>query len=142
MVWDDPAIVGALQLANLLHDKWSSLKLDAISIPRDEQPKTSPRDLQLEIIGRGGSRILWGRAPTYHHPAELEPAQKIRRIEKYLADFGDYVRPSGPYEIDIRHWQEISRTSLVSKPAPTKPAKGLKEESRHQTSESRKKPRH
>jgi len=28
---------------------------------------------------------------------------------KYVTDFGGFDRPHGPYEIDIRHWQEISR---------------------------------
>lgn len=139
--WDDPAILAAAQLASYLKDKWTPLKLEAITVDRSDASKTLWKDLSLVLIGRGGSRILWGRAPGIDYPGELEPTQKIRRIEKYLADFGDYVRPSGPYEIDIRHWHEISRHALVVAPTSTKPVKSPKDEARRPNPEPRRKSR-
>jgi hypothetical protein len=121
-VWNDPAILAAASLANLLGSKWKSLKLEAISVPRTIDPNMRSTDVPLELVGRGGSRIVWGRGPGSDHPGELEATQKIRRIEKYLVDYGDFSQPNGPYEIDIRHWQEISRRPLASDQAQAKPA--------------------
>lgn len=110
--WRDPAVLGAAQLAELLGAKWKDLSLDAIHLPRYQRSQTKTDELTFDLQTRGGSRILWGRAPSTDHPGELTPEQKIGRLEKYLADFGSFDAPHGPYEIDIRHWQEISRRPL------------------------------
>ena len=125
-VWNDPGILAAARLAHLLLGRWKTLKLEAISIPRTANPATEPNDIILELIGQGGSRIVWGRPPGNDHPGELEATEKVGRLEKYLVDFGDYHLPHGPYEIDIRHWQEISRRPLVVEQVQAKPAKTLK----------------
>lgn len=136
--WQDPSLIAAARLAKLLGSKWSSLKLEAIVVPATATAKTNVNDVPLELIGEGGSKIIWGRTPDTDHPGELEPAQKIRRLEKYLADFGNYGQPKGPYEIDIRHWQEISRRPLVVEPEQSKPSKTPKVEARHHSESKRK----
>jgi hypothetical protein len=141
IAWSDPALLAAARLASLLGEKWTSLKLEAISIPRNLDPSLDINDISLELQGIGGSRILWGRTPGSDHPGELEPAQKIRRLENYLADFGDYGQPNGPYEIDIRHWRENSRRPLISDQAPAKPSRNLKDDTRIQNTEGRRKTR-
>ena len=122
-VWNDPGILAAARLAALLGDHWKSLKLAAISIPSDIDAATDANDVILALVGRDGSRVVWGRPPGNDHPGELEATQKIRRLEKYLADYGDYGQPNGPYEIDIRHWQEITRRPLAQKQLQAQPAK-------------------
>ena len=122
-VWNEPNIQAAARLANLLGEKWKLLKLEAIIVPQLAEPSADPTDIPLELTGIGGSRILWGRAPGSDHPGELEPTQKILRLEKYLADYGDYGQPHGPYEIDIRHWQEITRRPLLAPQVQAKPSK-------------------
>ena len=122
-IWNEPNILAAARLANLLGEKWKPLKLEAIVVPQLAEPSTDPTEILLELTGIGGSRIMWGRAPGSDHPGELEPTQKIRRLEKYLADYGDYGQPHGPYEIDIRHWQEITRRPLTTPQAQAKPSK-------------------
>lgn len=141
MVWNDPALLAAAQLAALLEEQWKSLKLEAILVPRNATSVTDPNDVPLELLAQGGSKIVWGRPPGNDHPGELEATQKIRRLEKYLADFGDYGKPNGPYEIDIRHWQEISRRPLAIDQAHSKPVKGPKESGKTQVSEGKKKTR-
>jgi hypothetical protein len=42
----------------------------------------------------------------------LSTRQKIGRLEEYVTRFGGFNGPQGPYEIDIRHWRDISRTPL------------------------------
>lgn len=107
--WGDPAVEAAAQLADFMGLRWKTLDLAAIAVPATGAAATDPI---LEFTTTGGSRILWGRAPGSKHPGELTADQKLGRLEKYLAEFGGFDRPQGPYEIDIRHWQEISRKPL------------------------------
>jgi hypothetical protein len=67
----------------------------------------------LELESTGGSRIQWGRMPGSTYPGELEATQKVGRLDQYLREFGSYHLPQGPYAIDIRHWQEITRKPLA-----------------------------
>lgn len=110
----EPGLIGAARIADVLASKWSLLKLDCIELPRDRDTAKAA-DLQIRLQAKCGSTIIWGRAPGTNHPGELTPAQKVARLEKYVSEFGGFDRPSGPYEIDIRHWQEITRKP-VGKP--------------------------
>ncbi len=141
IVWSDPSVLAAAKLAQLLGDKWKALKLEAISLPRNASTTSEVNDVSLELVGLGGSRILWGRTPGSDHPGELEPTQKIRRLENYLTEFGDYGQPNGPYEIDIRHWRENSRRPLVSDRPTTKPNRPQRDDSRIQSSEGKRRTR-
>ena len=105
----EPGLMGAARLAELLAPNWAKLDLEAIELPRERGPAIKPADLILQLHSQSGSTILWGRAPGTDHPGELTAGQKIARLEKYVSEFGGFARPSGPYEIDIRHWQEITR---------------------------------
>ena len=123
--WGDVAILGAARLAEALlqapprkPSHWERLGLVAIRVP-DATASTGIEDLCFELLASGGSRIIWGRAPGSTHPGELTVEQKIGRLEKYVADFGGFDRPHGPYEIDIRHWQEISRRPLTAATEPS-----------------------
>jgi hypothetical protein len=117
VTWKDPALIAAARLAELLAPKWSELELESIVVPSRAVAAADAAKLVLELRTNGGSTIIWGRAPGSTHPGELTTDQKIGRIEKYLAEFGGFDRPNGPYEIDIRHWQEISRRPLSTNQA-------------------------
>ncbi len=110
--WGDPTVLAAARLADVLRSEWADLQLAAIVAPRPTAAEIDPADIRFELATSGGSKIVWGRAPGSGHPGELTAAQKIGRLRKYLDEFGRYDRPRGPYEIDIRHWQEISRRPL------------------------------
>jgi hypothetical protein len=110
--WGDPTVLAAARLADVLRRDWSELQLTAIIAPRPATAEIDPAELRFELTAQGGSKIVWGRAPGSGHPGELTAEQKIGRLRKYLAEFGRYDQPRGPYEIDIRHWQEISRRPL------------------------------
>ncbi len=114
VAWKDPSLLAAARLAELLAPKWSELHLESIVVPNRSEPVIDSSKIVLELRASGGSKIIWGRAPGTKHPGELTTAQKIGRLEKYLSEFGGFDRPNGPYEIDIRHWQEISRRPLSS----------------------------
>lgn len=116
--WGDLAVLGAARLADALLQSppgkpsyWKTLHLAAIRVPDGAGEQAALEELSFDLLTEGGSRIVWGRAPGSGHPGELSVEQKIGRLEKYLADFGSFDHPC-PYEIDIRHWQEISRRPL------------------------------
>ncbi|NOX53694.1 MAG: hypothetical protein GXP27_04520 [Planctomycetes bacterium] len=112
--WGDPVVHGAARLAAVLKPFWHEFGLKSIRVPRRTKARPEMKNLIYELVTQGGSRIIWGRAPGVDYPGELSSKQKIGRMAKYLADFGGFDHPHGPYEIDIRHWQEISRRPLTS----------------------------
>ncbi len=115
--WGDATVLAAARLAEVLEARWKKLELAAIVAPRPMSSNPDPTQMVFELVSTGGSKILWGRAPGTGQPGELTANQKLSRLTKYLAEFGSFDQPHGPYEIDIRHWQEISRRPLTaSKP--------------------------
>jgi hypothetical protein len=122
VAWKDSSVQAAAKLAQLLAPKWSELKLVSIIAPSRIEPKGSSSKIVLKLQTIGGSQIVWGRGPETEHPGELTTTQKVGRLQKYLTEFGGFDRPNGPYEIDIRHWQEISRRPLASETATTRGA--------------------
>lgn len=111
--WAEPEISGAAEIAALLLDDWTRLELATIVVPRRTSALETLAELQFELTTTGGSRIAWGRAPSVDAPGELTPVQKLGRLNKYVRDFGGFDDAHGPYDIDIRHWQEISRRPLA-----------------------------
>ncbi|MAG92396.1 MAG: hypothetical protein CMJ48_01410 [Planctomycetaceae bacterium] len=110
--WGDAAVLGAASLAEQLSSEWNDLRLDAIWVTPHSNENANIDDLTFELISPGGSHILWGRFPDTKHPGELTVEQKIGRLRKVLSERGSFDSPNGPYEIDIRHWLEISITQL------------------------------
>lgn len=116
--WGDVAIAGAARLASVLEHHWREFDLIAIQIPPSAEENPTLDDLIYYLTTSGGSRIIWGRVPGSNYPGELSTEQKIGKLKKYLSDFGRFENPSGPYEIDIRHWQDTSRRPLSSNRNP------------------------
>ena len=110
--WGDVGVEGAARLAEVLAPHWKKLGLAAIVAPRRETAQAALDAMTYALLTPGGSRIVWGRAPETGHPGELSPAQKVSRLEDYLARYGNFDQPNGPYEIDIRHWKDMSRRPL------------------------------
>ncbi|QDT40111.1 Cell division protein FtsQ [Gimesia alba] len=110
--WGDLTVTGAAQLAEALGPHWKELEMVSIEAPPRTTAVLSLDDLIYRLITAGGSEIVWGRSPKSQRRGELRVDQKIGKLEKYYRDYGGFDRPHGPYEIDIRHWQEISRRPL------------------------------
>jgi hypothetical protein len=109
--WGDVAVELGAKMAVALGPHWQELQLEAVLVPRTGAGE-NPDSLKFVLKTAGGSRILWGRAPGSQYPGELSAEKKIGRLKKYRSDFGGFDQPHGPYEIDIRHWQEITRRPL------------------------------
>lgn len=110
--WGDTSVLGAARLAKVLAPHWKKFDLVSIRVPRVTTANATTEQLVYTLISRGGSQIVWGRAPGTTHPGELSAEQKVAKLNDYLRDFGRFDQPHGPYEIDIRHWQETSRQPL------------------------------
>lgn len=113
--WNDPQVVGAAKLAGALLPHWNEFQMEAIVLTtREKDTGNEPWSGLFQVRTRGGSRILWGRAPGVVYPGELTAEQKIGRLEECVSRFGGFDQPDGPYEIDIRHFQEITRIRLTA----------------------------
>ncbi len=112
--WGDPQVESAAKLAAVLLPHWQDFQLTAIEIPSGIDLRAPLEELVFQLQTQGGSRIVWGRAPGVLYPLELSADQKIGRLEECLSRFGGFDQPDGPYEIDIRHFQEITRVRLTA----------------------------
>lgn len=119
----DPVVHGAARLARALtaidqpgESVWNRFNLAEIRAPRRQSTDAPIDDLIFELVTTGGSTIVWGRAPGIAHPAELTVAQKIGRLESYVASYGRLDDRDSAYELDIRHWKEISRRAIATRP--------------------------
>jgi hypothetical protein len=117
--WGDPVVLGAARLADALASRWKPLGLERIECPRVTNGGSAAPISGEALLPAGtyglvsrGSLIVWGRATTELVAGELSLEQKLGRLDKYHTDFGGFDKPHGPYLIDIRHWQEISRRPL------------------------------
>lgn len=110
--WGDKVVIDAAKLASVLAPHWKKFNLLSIACPRTSPEHGTLDEGVFSLIVTGGTRIIWGHAPGTNHPGELPVEKKIGRLEKYIADYGDFDRPHGPYLFDIRHFSEISRTRL------------------------------
>ena len=126
MPWGDPGVVGAARLARAFNNTdqpgeptWSRFDLAEIRVPRRQAADESMDDMVFELVTHGGSRIVWGRAPGIAHPAELTVEQKIARLDSYIASYGSFEDRNGACELDIRHWHEISRRAIGTRPFDT-----------------------
>lgn len=111
-VWNDPLVRGAARIAAVLESDWQTLELRSIRVPPRTTEDIKLQDAEFSLFTTSGSTILWGRAPGVTHEKELSVTQKIERMKTYLADYGSFDAPAGPYEIDIRQWQQISRRQI------------------------------
>jgi len=111
-VWNDPLVVGAARIAAVMQANWKQFDLKAVVVPSRTSEEISLRETEFSLLTTSGTIILWGYAPGFEEKNSLSVTQKIDRLKTYLADYGSFDAPAGPYEIDIRHWQQISRKQI------------------------------
>lgn len=112
--WVDLRVVGAAQIAAALGPAWERMKLNHIeTLPVDpaanaagKAASDSGRRSQepfFVLFTQIGSRIVWGYAPGANMLGELPVAEKVARLEKYLADHDTLDDPPGKrQELDVR----------------------------------------
>ena len=114
--WGDPAVFGAAQLAAVLlqpldsgRSRWESWGLGAIEAPSVVGLPDEVHELQYRIRTRGGSDIIWGRAPGTDHPGEFSAEQKLQRMAEYHTVQGSFDDSPGAWIFDLREWKGILR---------------------------------
>lgn len=114
-VWKEDRVIAAARLAVLLKPYWQQFGLQSIRVPESSDNQLAWEDLNLQLATRGGSRVIWGRAPGAKHPGELTADKKIERIKFYLKHHGPFDAAHGPYEYDITQWRDISRKPIADR---------------------------
>jgi hypothetical protein len=112
--WEDPVVAAGARLAEALTPDgdlsryWEQFGLHAIDVL--VQPDADGA-AEFALVTSGGSRILWGRPPG---DDKLEPsaAQKISRLESYIASHGPLDGTGERRQIDIRPFDTIEVISL------------------------------
>ena len=106
--WPDEAVLGAAKVCDELAAVWDESELAAVR----PLPDAAGGDVRYELATRGGSRVVWGRAPGSGHPGELTAAQKrsrlTREVRRLLAD----TAPAGPRRVDLTAWDGIYHEPL------------------------------
>lgn len=120
--WGDPAVHGAAELAGVLvasdetnQSWWQTLGLRSIIAP-EVRGDVVAANLQYRLVTEGRSEVLWGRAPSTDHPAELKVSQKLARMVEYHRSYNGFDDAPAPFLIDIRDWQGTKRSLLAAAP--------------------------
>jgi hypothetical protein len=118
--WGDPAVSGAAELAQFLNrampgseSRWKFLNLAAIQVPRHVALNENDAALEYQLRTQGGSRILWGHAPSASLPHEVSAESRALRLADFHRDFGGFDDEHGPYEIDVRPWDGVGRSTIA-----------------------------
>lgn len=117
-VWNDTIVLGGARIAEVLAPDgdmttyWDRFELEAIEAPPRTAATVTLAEVAYELVTRGRSRIVWGRAPGAD---DLEPsvAQKLGRLETYFSSHGSFESQGNPNRIDIRQFETIDVSSLV-----------------------------
>lgn len=101
--WRDARVDGAAEIAALLLDDWNDWSLQRIA---PAAGATSQGDPSFDLYTKSGSRIAWGRAPSYAQSSssgsEVSATEKLARLRKYFAQNSSLEGTQGPQDLDLR----------------------------------------
>lgn len=98
--WGHPRVTGAAEIAAVLLPAWERLGLERI-IPSAMRPSASEQEQTYELLTRKGTWIFWGKAPSAEGPGEPSAADKLARLQRYVAEHGTLEGTTGPQRIDL-----------------------------------------
>lgn len=120
MRWGDARVLEGAEIADTFGSAWRDLNLDCI-VPSALLEVGHAGEYSYELVTKGGTRILWGRAPGAETPGEPQAADKVARLVEYQKQNGTLEGPGGPQQLDVRTLgaaQNDSRTARKSQQAP------------------------
>ena len=122
--WDDPRVTGAAELAWRLAGDWEQLSL--VDILPSSRPEIfeEHRYFVYDLMTRGGTRVVWGAAPTISPPGEDDFDAKLARLRNCISEHGPLDTVRSPAIVDVR--SELSVTPRTVK-KPTEPRTVKKE---------------
>jgi len=118
--WTDPRVVGAAELAQRLADSWESLHLVDILPSARPEIQGEHRFFIYNLITRGGTKIVWGAAPTTAPPGEHQFALKLQRLRACVDRHGPLDSVRGPAVVDVRRELAITPRTVKKPPSPNK----------------------
>jgi len=119
MRWGDARVLEGAEIADTFGPAWHELNLDRI-VPSALVEMGHSDEYSYELVTKGGTRILWGRAPGAEIPGEPQAADKVARLVEYQQQNGTLEGPGGPQQLDVRTLgaaQNDSRTAGKSQQA-------------------------
>jgi hypothetical protein len=118
--WSDAKVLGGAEIVIALGSAWQSMQFQRIvplpadpatQTPSDANRRAEPADAGRRLsepffamVTRGGTRVLWGHAPGANALGELSAAEKVARLQRYLANHDTLEGRDGkPQELDVRN---------------------------------------
>ena len=111
--WRDARVIEGAEIADALGPVWQQLSLDRI-VPSTLVELGYGSEYTYELVTKGGTRIVWGRAPSAQMPGEATAAEKIAQLLEYHKADGTLEGHSGPRQLDVRNLrapQDTPRTA-------------------------------
>jgi hypothetical protein len=113
--WGDPRVVGGAEIAAVVGPAWDELGLDRM-VPSAAPESGSASEYLYELHTRGGTRILWGRAPGTDLPGEIRAEEKLARLKRYQTEHGTLEGPHGPQQLDVRSLRSMQGSAQPQVP--------------------------
>jgi hypothetical protein len=116
--WENPRVQGAVDLAVRLTDVWEDLHLV------DIMPSTRPEILDehrffvYDLITRGGTRVVWGAAPSMSPPGEADFAAKLERLRHCVTEHGPLDTVQSPAIVDVRNQLMVTPRTVKKTTGP------------------------
>jgi hypothetical protein len=117
--WDDPRVVGGVELAARLAGDWESLHLFEIVPSARPEIQGDRRYFVYDLRSGGGTQIIWGAPPQENVPGEDGFDVKLQRLKQCAAQYGPLDSVQSPAVIDIRRGIAVTPRT-VKKPEAAK----------------------
>jgi hypothetical protein len=79
----------------------------------------SSDDISYELVSQGGTRVLWGHAPGSERSGDPSAADKLGRLQHYMAQHGSLDAAGGTQVLDLRGGHDMTgppRTAIKTLP--------------------------
>jgi hypothetical protein len=97
--WNDCRVLGAARLIERLGPAWQRLGLERLEVSA-ASALPRPRETVYTLVTRGGTQLIWGRAPGDEIAGERPAKEKLACLQRY-ADEGWTGGPARPQAIDL-----------------------------------------
>lgn len=118
--WGEPKVTGGAEIAAVLGLVWQQLGLNRIVTSSMVQIGDDDA-YTYELFTRGGTRIIWGRAPGSDVPGEVPAGDKVAWLTGYHKENGTLDGVDGPQTLDVRDLGSVRvtpRTAATPDDAP------------------------
>lgn len=116
--WDDLRVVGAADIATRLADHWEQLSLVDILPSSRPEILDDHRYFVYDLMTRGGTRVVWGAAPTMAPPGEDSFDAKLARLQSCVNELGPFDNVRSPKIVDVRNQLSVTPRTVKKKTEP------------------------